>query len=181
MGVATAASRTVGFVSVLVVAAVLGTTYLGNAYQSSNSVSNVLFELVAAGALSAVLVPTFVELLDRGDVAGMERLAGRLLGLALLLLGVLSVVGIIAAPLIADLLTRGIDEPLKASQQQDLSTLLLRFFIPQVMLYAIGAVAVAVLYARRHLTVTAIAPNERNRTVWKVLTQAVPRMPPKNT
>ena len=50
----------VGFVRVLVVAAILGTTYLGNAYQSSNSVSNVLFELVAAGALSAVLVPTFV-------------------------------------------------------------------------------------------------------------------------
>jgi len=109
MGVATAASRTVGFVRVLVVAAILGTTYLGNAYQSSNSVSNVLFELVAAGALSAVLVPTFVELLDRGDVARMERLAGRLLGLALLLLGVISVLGIIAAPWIADLLTRGVD------------------------------------------------------------------------
>ena len=70
----------------------------------------------------------------------------------------ISVIGVLAAPWIADLLTRGVDEPLKASQQQDLSTLLLRFFIPQVMLYAIGAVAVAVLYAKRHLTVTAIAP-----------------------
>jgi len=158
MGAATAASRAIGFVRVLVVAAILGTTYLGNAYQSSNSVSNVLFELVAAGALSAVLVPTFVELLDRGDVARMERLAGRLLGIALLLLGVISVIGILAAPWIAELLTRGVDEPLKASQQQDLSTLLLRFFIPQVMLYAVGAVAVAVLYAKRHLTITAIAP-----------------------
>ena len=130
MGAATAGSRAVGFVRVLVVAAILGTTYLGNAYQSSNSVSNVLFELVAAGALSAVLVPTFVELLDRNDVARMERLAGRLLGLALVLLGVISVIGILAAPWIAELLTRGVDEPLKASQQQDLSTLLLRFFIP---------------------------------------------------
>ena len=174
MGAATAASRTVGFVRVLVVAAILGTTYLGNAYQSSNSVSNVLFELVAAGALSAVLVPTFVELLDRGDVARMERLAGRLLGIALLLLGVISVVGIIAAPWIADLLTRGVDEPLKASQQQDLSTLLLRFFIPQVMLYAIGAVAVAVLYAKRHLTVTAIAPI--GYTVITVVTMVVFRI-----
>ena len=156
------------------VAAILGTTYLGNAYQSSNSVSNVLFELVAAGALSAVLVPTFVELLDRGDVARMERLAGRLLGIALLLLGVISVIGIFAAPWIADLLTRGVDEPLKASQQQDLSTLLLRFFIPQVMLYAIGAVAVAVLYAKRHLTVTAIAPI--GYTVVTVVTMVVFRL-----
>ena len=67
MGIATAASRSIGFVRVLVVAAILGTTYLGNAYQSSNSVSNVLFELIAAGALSAVLVPTFEgKMLDFG-------------------------------------------------------------------------------------------------------------------
>ena len=30
-------------------------------------------------------------------------------------------------------------------------------------------------------TETAIAPNSRNSIVWKALTQAVPRMPPKNT
>ena len=101
MGVATAASRAIGFSRILVVAAVLGTTYLGNTYQSSNAVSNVLFELLAAGALSAVLVPTFVTHLDRGDQAEAERLAGRLLGIALLVLGAVSIVGIVAAPLIA--------------------------------------------------------------------------------
>ena len=83
------------------IAAVLGTTYLGNTYQSSNAVSNVLFELLAAGALSAVLVPTFVTHLDRGDQAEAERLAGRLLGIALLVLGRSSIVGIVAAPWIA--------------------------------------------------------------------------------
>ncbi|MFA5882309.1 MAG: lipid II flippase MurJ [Acidimicrobiia bacterium] len=158
MGIATAASRSIGFVRVLVVAAVLGTTYLGNAYQSTNSVSNVLFELIAAGALSAVLVPTFVDLLDRDDTARAEHLAGRLLGLALVVLGVVSVVGIVCAPRISELLTRGVTEADKAAQQQELSTLLLRWFIPQVMLYAVGAVAVAILYAKRKLAVTAIAP-----------------------
>lgn len=158
MGIATAASRSIGFVRVLVVAAVLGTTYLGNAYQSTNSVSNVLFELIAAGALSAVLVPTFVDLLDRDDTARAEHLAGRLLGLALVVLGLVSIVGIVGAPWIAGLLTRGVSEAQKAAQQEELSTLLLRWFIPQVMLYAVGAVAVAVLYAKRKLTVTAIAP-----------------------
>ena len=51
----------------VVIAAVLGTTFLGNAFQASNSVSNVLFELLAAGALSAVLVPTFVDHFGRGE------------------------------------------------------------------------------------------------------------------
>ena len=158
MGVATAASRTIGFARVLVVAGVLGTTFLGNAYQSSNAVSNVLFELLAAGALSAVLVPTFVEHLDRGDQAETERLAGRVLGIALVALGVVAALGILAAPLIADVLTSGVSNPRIAAQQRDLSTFLLRFVIPQILLYAIGAVTVAVLYAKRRLAVTAMAP-----------------------
>jgi putative peptidoglycan lipid II flippase len=158
MGVATAASRAIGFLRVLVVAAVLGTTFLGNAYQSSNSVSNVMFELLAAGALSAVLVPTFVRHLDRGDTAEAERLAGRVLGVALVVLGVITVIGVLAAPLIARLLTTGVGNPAIAAQQRDLSTFLLRFFVPQVLLYAVGAVAVAVLYAQRRLAVTALAP-----------------------
>ena len=45
---------------VLVVTAVLGTTFLGNVYEANNTVPNVLFELFAAGTLHAVLVPTFV-------------------------------------------------------------------------------------------------------------------------
>ncbi|MCL4292642.1 MAG: hypothetical protein KJ056_06385 [Acidimicrobiia bacterium] len=158
MGVATAVSRAFGFVRVLAVAAVLGTTYLGNAFQSSNSVSNVIFELLAAGALSAVLVPTFVGLLEQGEREGAEEIAGGVLGLALAGLGVVTVVGVAAAPLIARLLTTGVRDPVVAAQQQDLTAYLLRFFIPQVMLYAVGAVAIAVLYARRRFVVTAVAP-----------------------
>ncbi|MGH9035553.1 MAG: murein biosynthesis integral membrane protein MurJ, partial [Acidimicrobiia bacterium] len=60
MGAATAISRVLGFGRVLVIAAVLGTTDLGNTFSASNSVSNVAFDLLAAGALSAVLVPAFV-------------------------------------------------------------------------------------------------------------------------
>lgn len=158
MGVATAVSRAFGFVRVLAVAAVLGTTYLGNAFQSSNSVSNVIFELLAAGALSAVLVPTFVGLLEQGEREGAEEIAGGVLGLALAGLGVVTVAGVAAAPLIARLLTTGVRDPVVAAQQQDLTAYLLRFFIPQVMLYAVGAVAIAVLYARRRFVVTAVAP-----------------------
>ena len=33
----------------------------------------------------------------------------------------------------------------------------------------------------RPITTSATAPNERNNTVWNAFTQAVPRMPPKNT
>ncbi len=158
MGAAAAVSRAFGALRVLVVAGVLGTTYLGNAFQSSNTVSNVLFELLAAGALSAVLVPSFVGHLDRNDRAGAERLAGELLGITLLVLGLVAVIGMAAAPWLADLLTAAVDDPDVVAAQRQLTTVLLWFFIPQVVLYGVGAIATAVLHAQRRFVVPALAP-----------------------
>lgn len=157
MGAITAVSRVLGFARVLVVAAVLGTTFLGNAFQAANSLSNVLFELLAAGALSAVLVPTFVDLIDRGDQEGAEQVAGGVLGVALAVLGVVTVVGVVGAPLLARVLTVGVPADV-ADDQRELATYLLRFFVPQVLLYAAGTVATAALYAKRRFAVTAAAP-----------------------
>ena len=178
MGAATALSRLLGFGRVLVIAAILGTTDLGDVFSASNSVSNVLFDLLAAGALSAVLVPGFVELFERrvrtaeapGGMGGVpptaaagaatecEQLAGALLGWSLVVLGPICLAGVLAAPALARLLTTGTADPAVAAGQQELATFLLRLFIPQVLLYAIGAVSTAVLHAKRHFTVTAVAP-----------------------
>ena len=157
MGVITAVSRALGLVRVLVVTAVLGVSFLGNAFQQANSVSNVLFELLAAGALSAVLVPAFVELLDRDDKAGAEQVAGGVLGVALAGLGVVTVVGVVGAPWLARLLTFTVPDDVQADQRE-LVTYLLRFFVPQIMLYAAGTVATAALYALRRFAVTSAAP-----------------------
>src|SRR5581483_1618988 len=161
-GAATAVSRLLGFGRVLVIAAILGTTDLGNTFSASNSVSNVLFDLLAAGALSAVLVPAFVELLERhrsatGDDTA-EDLAGALLGWSLLVLGPICLAGVLAAPALARLLTAGTADPGVAAAQRHLATFLLRLFVPQVLLYAVGAVTTAVLHAKRRFTVTAVAP-----------------------
>ncbi len=158
MGGVTALSRLMGFVRVLVIAAVLGTTYLGNTFQASNSVSNTLFELLAAGALSAVLVPTFVTLIDAGNPEEANRLASGLLGYALAVMGVITVLGLVGAPLLARLLSSGAPNAEIAAQQRELSTFLLWFFVPQVLLYAFGSIATGILYATRHFAITAAAP-----------------------
>lgn len=158
MSVATFTSRGIGFVRVWAIAAILGTTFLGNTYQSSSSVSNVLFELLAAGALSAVLVPTFVALLDAGEQQRAERLAAGMLGLGLLAMGLVTVVGIALAPQIAELLSSGAPTREISDQQVELSTFLLYFFIPQVCLYVLGTVATGILYAKKRYVITAVAP-----------------------
>src|SRR4051812_12801283 len=158
MSIATLASRGVGFVKVWVIAAVLGATYLGNTYQASSSVSNILFELIAAGALSAVLVPTFVDLFRAGDDREAERLASGVLGMALAVMAVVSVVGVVFAEPIARILSSSAPNAGIEAQQIALSAFFLRFFIPQVLLYAVGTVATAVLFAKRRFVIVAIAP-----------------------
>ena len=158
MGAATLASRGIGFVRIGVVAAVLGTTPLGDTYQSSSAVSNVLFELLAAGALSAVLVPTFVRHIESRDEAEAERLASSVLGLALAVLSVIALVGFLFAPRIGELIASGAPNSVVRHQKAALATYLTRFFVFQVLLYAIGTVATAVLYAKRRFVATAMAP-----------------------
>src|SRR2546421_8380086 len=81
------ASRVTGFARVIAIGAALGTTFLGNTYQTSNLVSNILFELLAAGLLSSVLVPTFVRMVDAGHREDADHVAGGALPVSPPLLG----------------------------------------------------------------------------------------------
>ncbi len=154
-GAVTAVSRVAGLGRVLVISAVLGTTYLGNTFQSSNSVSNVVFDLLAAGGLSAVLVPALVRSANNRD--DTERLANGALGIATIVLAALGIIGMIAAPLIGRVLASGAPNAV-ATQQRELATFLVRWFVPQIVLYGFGAVATAVLHSRRRFATAAAAP-----------------------
>lgn len=160
-----AVSRATGFVRVLAVGAALGTTFLGNTYQSANLVSTLLFELLAAGLVSAPLVPAFVALLDRGRDEEAERLAGALLGPVLAALAVLAVVLAFAGRDVMRLLTVGVDDAAVREAELRLGAFLLWFFLPQLVLYAVGAVASALLNARRRFAAAAMAPVANNVVV----------------
>ena len=157
-----ALSRLTGFVRVLAVGGALGATYLGNTYHSANLVSTITFELLAAGLLAAPLVPAFVRLLDRGRADEAERLAGALLGVTLAGLGVLAVAMALAGSTLMRLLTAGVDDPAIRSEEVRLGAFFLWFFLPQMLLYAAGAVATALLNARRRFAAAAFAPVANN-------------------
>lgn len=163
--VLTGVSRITGFVRVMVVAAVLGTTFLGNTYQSANTIPNIVFELFAAGALQAVLVPALVARFDRGDEEGATRLAGSVLGLTLAVLGGLALLGAVASPLLMRVLVSGVEDPAIRADQVALGTIFLLVFLPQVLVYDVGLVATAVLHARGRFGLPAVAPAVNNVVV----------------
>ncbi len=163
--VLTAVSRLTGFARVVIVAAVLGTTFLGNTYQSANTIPNIVFELFAAGALQAVLVPALVARFDRGQDEEAERLAGSVLGFTMLALGGFAVIGALASPLLMRVLVSGVEDPAIRADQVALGTVFLLIFLPQVIVYDVGLVATAVLHARGRFGVPAFAPAVNNLVV----------------
>jgi putative peptidoglycan lipid II flippase len=160
----TLVSRLTGFARILVVAAVLGRGALGDTYQTANTVPNLLFELFAAGALQAVLVPALIDVLDRDGRAAADRVAGAVLGALLSLLSAVVAIAAVAAPWIMRALTASSDQAVHDAEVE-LGTLFLWFFLPQVLFYALGLVATAVLNAEHRFNVPAIAPAVNNVVV----------------
>jgi putative peptidoglycan lipid II flippase len=164
MTVLTGVSRLTGLVRIVVVGAVLGDTFLGNTYQSTNTVPNLIFELMAAGVFQAVLVPSLVRHLAHKRRRDAEDLAGAVFGSALVALSAVTLVGMVASPWIAQGLFAGSD-PAVRDEQVRLGTIFLLLFLPQLGMYAAGMVSTGILNAQNRFAIPAIAPAVNNVVV----------------
>jgi putative peptidoglycan lipid II flippase len=162
---ATTASRVTGFIRVVVVAAALGTTYLANTYQTANTAPNLVFELVAAGVLTSVFVPTFVDYLVKGKPGEWWTVANVLTSVAVVVLVALAALLALAAPLVMRLLTAGVEVPAVRAREIELGTTLLRLFAPQIVFYGVGMVMTGVLHAHKRFGLAAAAPIFNNVVV----------------
>lgn len=173
--VATAVSRVTGFVRVIAIAAAMGATVLANTYQTANTAPNLIFELVAAGVLTSVFVPTFVDYFSRGAREEGWRAANAMTSVALVALVVLGVALVFAAPLITRLL---LHEVAAAEREAAIrtGTQLLILFAPQVIFYGAGMIMTGALHAERRFLMPAVAPIFNNIIVIGVyLTYTVTR------
>src|SRR6266508_813995 len=142
----TVVSRLTGLVKAIVVGAVLGATYLGNTYQSINSLPNLVFYQLLAGSLFAsLLVPPLVRYVDEGDHLRAQRFVRGFLGSLLLIAGVVSGILVAVGPVIIRLLTAGVPDRATAAAQARVGWLLLVMFVPQVSLYVIAGIGAAAM------------------------------------
>ncbi|MBY3555518.1 virulence factor MviN [Modestobacter lapidis] len=144
-----------GFGRTLVFTNTVGAGTTGDTYVVANSVPNIVFEVVAGGALASLVVPMLAGGIATGDREQVRRTASALLGWTLLLLVPLAVLlAVLARPIAALLL--GADSA--DSAQVDLAARFLLVFAPQVVLYGIGIVLTGVLQAHRRFAGPALAP-----------------------
>jgi putative peptidoglycan lipid II flippase len=131
----TIASRVVGFGRVAVLSHAVGTSCVGDTYQAANSVPNVVFEVVAGGALASLVVPVLAGAVAAGDRDTASRTASALLTWTLTVLAPVALLGMLLAPVLMHALVG--THPQCGGPMRDVGARMLVVFMPQVLLYGV--------------------------------------------
>jgi putative peptidoglycan lipid II flippase len=143
-------SRLLGLVREQVMAALFGASAGTDAFIVASAVPQIVYDLLVGGAISAALVPVFVDAID--DEERLWRLISTVLTLvAVVLTGVAVVLGVFA-PLVVDLLASGL-----SGDARDAAIPMVRVMLVAVVLQGLAGIMTAVLYARRRVTLPAFA------------------------
>ena len=168
MTAGTVLSRVTGVLRLALFVAILGVaeSRLPDAYNLANTAPNILYELVLGGVITAVFVPVFVELLDKGEDG--ERSVSGIVNVCLVALTALALAGMVAAPAIARFYSSSLGGEEAAAQQRAITTLL-RFFLPQLPLYGLYYLGSAYLNVRRKFVLPMWTPILNNVVLIGVL------------
>lgn len=165
----TGVSRVAGLLREIIAAAIFGTQGAINAFVIAFAVPNLLRSLVADSALSAAFLPVFTELEERGRQREARRLAGALVGVISVGLGLVSLVAVLTAPWVMPLFAPGlspelVDETVRLSQ----------IMFPIVVLLGLTGLASALLQAADRFGPTAFVPVVWNMVIIVLLVGATP-------
>ena len=150
-----------------------GVSGLINAFTVAIQIPNLVRALVADAALSGAFVPVFSELLERGEKKRAWRVASTLFWLTLLILGGLTALFILLAPL----LMRPFGDP---GGDFDLAVSLSRILFPIVVLLGLSGIVVGILNTYHHFALPALAPVAWNLVIILGLVIGVPRIEDEN-
>jgi len=155
VSIAVFGSRMLGLVREMVLASLFGTKggHL-DAFVTAFRIPNLLRDLFAEGALSAVFVTTFSKKLAvEGDKAAW-RLANIVLNALFVVLGIITVAGIVAAPWLVHAIAPGFAA---IAGKAELTTTLTRIMFPFLLMVAMAALAMGMLNAKHKFGVPASA------------------------
>src|SRR5712664_1956498 len=159
IGVATLASRVLGFVRDVIVALTFGAGPVTDAFFVAFRIPNILRRLLGEGALSTAMIPVFSDYAVTRPRPELLRMLRAVLALALVALTVTTVLGVLAAPWILRVIAPGFaSDPGQAA----LATLLTRAMFPYLVLVGLAAVATGILYAQGRFVAGAIGPAVMN-------------------
>jgi putative peptidoglycan lipid II flippase len=167
--IATAASRIAGLVREIFAAGYYGVSGPMSAFTIAFQVPNLVRMLFADAALQPAFIPVFTEQLERKNYREAFRLASTLLLLVTLVLGALTALFVLVAPLVIPLFAPGFE-----GEILDLTVTLSQVLFPILILLGVSGVVVGVLQSYDRFGAFAIAPFFWNVTIILVLVVLAP-------
>lgn len=146
-------SRILGFFRDRMLASTFGAGNELDAYYAAFRIPDLFYGLLVAGALSAAFVPLFTELREEGNEEESWRLTQGLLRSVMLTLSVLSLLGIIFAPFLMNLLVPGFTE-----EQKVVTATLTRVMLLSPFFLGVSAVVGGVLVSLKRFVAYSLAP-----------------------
>jgi putative peptidoglycan lipid II flippase len=160
MAIGSLVSRVIGFVRNALIGMVLGEA-VGDAYTGAQFLPGQIYELLLGGILSSVLIPLLVRR-RKADPDGGQEFTQRLLSFAVVMLGLATVLVVLAAPLITAIQTSG-DKTTPAFRE--LVTNFSYLILPIIFFTGVSALIGAVLNVRGHFAAPMWAPILNNVVV----------------
>lgn len=142
MAIATVVSRASGLLSKLLLVTLLGATALNDSYQVATTLPTMINELLLGGVLTSVAIPLLVRA-EKEDGDGGESYAQWMVTMSAVLLGIGTVVAIIAAPLLTSLFVSSSDKA-----NPELVTAFAYLVLPGIVFYGLSALLGAILNTR---------------------------------
>ena len=168
MAAGTVVSRLSGFVRSALLVAALGAGLHAELFNVANTVPNMLYILLAGGVFNAVLVPQLVRAMKH-DADGGEAYTNRVVTLAALFLGAVTVLLVLAAPWVMRVfLSEQYDDPELAAQLESVIDFA-RYCLPQVFCYGMFVLVGQILNARGRFGPMMWAPIANNLIAIAVL------------
>jgi putative peptidoglycan lipid II flippase len=169
MSIAVFLSRILGLVRDQIMTYFFGTTYINDAFNVAYNIPNLLRRLFGEGALSAAFVPMYNELgITKGKKEQM-LFAINVVSILTLFLSMLTLIGIVFAPLIVRLLYPGLSEPTIL-----LAIKLSRIMFPYLFFIGLSSTFIAILNSHDYFFMTGLSSALLN--IGMVLTVIAPHL-----
>lgn len=150
-------SRILGQVRDTIISTRFGQNEITDAYRAAFSVPDLLFFLIAGGALSSAFIPVFTKYWSTGEEEEAWKVFSILAtAMGLLVLGFVVFAEVFAEPLV-NLVTPGLGADVK-----ELATTMSRIVLPSQFGFFLGGLMFGTMNARGHFTTPGMSPNIYN-------------------
>lgn len=148
-------SNLTGLLRQILILRAFGTENVLDAFNAASTYTDLLFSLIAGGALASAFVPTFTAFLAKDDHKNAWQLASALINLVLLILTLTSLISAFFSRQLVELILA----PKFSLPQQDLTASILRILLIAPSIFGVSGLLMGILNAHQVFLWPALAPS----------------------